>query len=716
MKRLLLSVLAAISFLVGYAGVAEAWPVYGRSEHHGYFRNIYDNWGDSVWLEGIPTSVNSATEFINYTKWRLNSGNAQQRVGASFIIQTMIGSARNNPATAAQVAEWEDRVRYAEAKGLVQWNVNVSYRLNSYYQGLGSGSNPVDDAFYEHSDTRTASAIRFRNESGAVVYQLRHECANPVGVISPVQDPPRYTITGRTTVTDTTLFPGQSVTFRHYLRNSGPSSATIGWTTRDGNTNGAITSGSNGLASGSEVNVNTQTFTVPLNAAFGTQYCRYISFAPSVNGLGSGQGAEVCATVVPDFEAVPTIVPPATTAQQGETITFTYRVQITGNTRSTNMACQVAGHNPGPGYTSLPAQDADRNPKVSPQPSLSCNQEFAVGGPYTVGSESVNVGNAAPGSRICRSFVINPRNEGGGYRSSAEICVVIAKSPYVHFMGNDVWAGGGFAAVNPSCSTSSKIQTVARTLGDGSVAGSASEYGAFALGRILTFGSANKALINPTAVAGKALTFSNVDNNNLGNYGAPQHCINDYVAKYDKATNDSAAADIDVSGQANGTVLNLSGPRTFRGDMPAGSQQVYLVEGDVTIAANMRYPANYNGIGEIPSLIIIATGNITVNRDVEQMDGLFVTRGNFFTCDVPVATTLSVNAPCEKQLTVNGAVIAGRLQLLRTFGAQGNNDSERKRPAEVFNFNSEMYLRSALSGTNANVLRTVDQRDLPPRF
>lgn len=732
-KKWLIGVPAvAAFFLLGWATAANALTIYGRtvgtwSLSYGYFLNRPGgcpfNIADDVFPGGISTSVRDADSFITTIKNFLNPAlyRRQYNTGAAFIIQTMIGTTneadRRNPPTAAQIADWEARVRYADAKGWVRWGVTFSFTLNSCYQGNDGG--PDDDMFWLTPTTRTTApggGIEFRDSNNNVVYQIQYSCGNPVGTVSPLPAAPNFTISGRTTVNDPTVYPGQSVSFEHFIRNSGPDSATVGWSSRDGNTNGTLQSGTAGVTGNNEISVNTETFTVPINTPFGTNYCRYVSFSPAVNGLGNGRGATVCAQVVADFELTPTVSPSASTAQQNDSLIFTYAVQNNGPTRSANITCKVAGQNQNPGYVELPQQDNDRNPGVTPQPGLACNQEFAIGN-TAVGTETVDVGAAAPGSRICRSLVVNPRNEGGGFRSSAEVCVTIAKSPYVHFMGNDVWAGGGFAAVAPACNAGSKIQTVAHTLRDGTVAGSATEYGAFALGKILTFGSGNRALVNPSGVTGKSLTFSNRDSNNLGYFGAAQHCINDYVANYDKATNDAGyPAAIDVGSQPNGTRLNLSGPRSFSGTLVAGSQQIYLVEGNVTITGDIKYPTTYNSLNQIPSLIIIATGTITVNRDVQQIDGLFVNRGQFFTCDVAANAILSVNPPCEKQLTINGSVITGRLQLLRTFGAEGGNEAQRKRPAEIFNFNSELYLRSALSGGNANILRTVDQKDLPPRF
>ena len=292
--------------------------------------------------------------------------------------------------------------------------------------------------------------------------------------------------------------------------------------------------------------------------------------------------------------------------------------------------------------------------------------------------------------------------------------MVIAKTPYVQFLGNDVWAGGGFQSVNAACNTSAKIMTSAHQLKDGSVAGSLGEYGAFAMGKITTFGSASKALLNGGAATGKMLTFSNVDNNNLGYYAAPQHCINDYISDYSGTAITNEPTTIDVGGRPSGT-WQVNGARTFHGTMPNGSSQVYLVNGDVTIDGDLKYSDSYGAIDQIPSLVIIATGNILVKGGVGQMDGLFVAKNNFNTCSDAPGGNLSVN-DCNKQLVVNGAVVTGQLVLMRTFGAEGGNDSDRKNPAEIFNFNAEMYLRSALTGNGGSTLRTVDQKDLPPRY
>lgn len=721
MKRVLLVIAVASAFLIGYAGSTKAWPVYGRNEFFGYFKNIFDNAGDDVWYGGIPTSVNTATEFINFTKAKLARGpNTQDGVGAAFIIQTMIGSARNNPPTAAQIADWEARVRYAESKGWIQWSQTVNYRLNSLYQGpcttptcTPGGSNPIDDTFYDEGVTKTDVAIRFTN--GAVpLYEIRYSCANPIGVASPLPPAPRYSLTGSSSVSDTTVIPGQTVTFTHKLTNSGPNNATnVFYTVFD--QSGARKATGGPFTIGVTTNtMNTNNFKVPAGSLPGTKFCQYIHFAPLNQNGGSGNSAQACITVIADFDLTPTVTPSTGSAQQNDTISFTYTVYNPGPTPSTATTCKVVGNDHAPGWTPLPQQDVDRTSDIGyTPPSTNCPRNFIEGTTTQVATETVDVGNAAPGSRICRSLVINPKNQTGGFRASAEGCVVIAKTPYVHFQGNDVWAGGGFAAVSPACNTSSKITTSAHALKDGTVAGGGVEYAAFALGKITNFGSAGQGIINPAAPLGKLLTFSNTNSANLGFYGAPQHCITDYISTYSGTPITSQPGTIDVN-QGSGT-YQINGAHTFHGTVPNGAQQVWLVNGDVTIDGDIKYLNSYNGVADMPSLVIITTGNTLVRDNVKQMDGLFVSRGTFNTCSNAPAGNLSTN-DCKDQLVVNGSVVAGSLTLMRTYGAEGGDDTDRKNPAEVFNFNAEMYLRSALNGSSASTLRTVDSKDLPPRY
>jgi hypothetical protein len=297
-------------------------------------------------------------------------------------------------------------------------------------------------------------------------------------------------------------------------------------------------------------------------------------------------------------------------------------------------------------------------------------------------------------------------------------------------MGNDIWAGGGFAAVNPTCNTSAKITTVGRTLQSGAKAGSVGEYNVFALNQIDSFGSASRVLNGTGALgdAARAMTFSNSNplSTQLGNFGATVHCINDYVAQYSSATNVGGNQSYNVATRPNGA-WHITGNLTLKGTMPAGGLQVYLVDGDVTIGdgsptPDLKYPGSYANLTSIPSLLVISKRNMYVMSTVKQMDGTFVVQGDggatgvFYTC-WPRIEPASISNTCNtNQLVVNGAVAAARLDLFRANGATGLTDAARQSPAELFNFSTEEYLRNVLGTSSSTTIKTTTVLDLPPRF
>jgi hypothetical protein len=479
-------------------------------------------------------------------------------------------------------------------------------------------------------------------------------------------------------------------------------------------TQGGLNSGA--YTNGEERLVDSDDITVPAGTPAGTKYCRRILWNPkNSQNTGdpfygtAGMGAPACATVAADYDLNPVVTPSSGTAQDGDTVTFTYTVQNNGSDSSPAATCYNTDGPGAPIGTSFTCS----SPQVfagAPNPAV------------TVGTESFTVSNQAPGTTICRILYISPASPSVPSRASQQACVTVAKTLYVRFGGNDVWAGGGFPSVNPACNTSAKIVTVGRALG-GTVptqyAGSSVEYSAFALNKITSFGSAGRVLIGSGAVGAlaRSLTFANSegDATRLGYYGAASHCMQDNSSKYGGLAPTAPASLPLVDANVSGAWL-VNGSYTFSGSrqMPPGSQKVYYINGDVTIAGNLFYPAPYNSINDIPSLLIIATGNIYVNTGVTRLDGQYVARGTFYTCypKVEPATTLT----CNSLLTVNGAVSANQLDLFRTYGADGATVSSRQAPAELFNFSPELYLVNVLNSSSQTYVQVVNTIELPPRF
>lgn len=727
MKRAALGLLIVLGFLAGYGAAAKAWPgVPDRNQWYGYFNNQLDNQGDTVIPNGIPSNVTNANAFISFMENELKNGSPRGQIGAAFIIQTMRGTSggwsRNHPPTASELADWESRVRYAESQGWIQWSANFTYSGNSYWQGnRGGGPDPNDDAFYYQSGVRIS--IIFHDQNG-VAYVIKRDCGNPLtngympGLFM------GWSGAGNTTVSAAQATPGQTVTFSHYVWDQGPTTALMYWGTFDSQTGAQLAQGGpSSYTPGNHVNVANDNFTIPANAAAGTQYCRQVGwFWDSSSNSAWGKGTPVCTTVIIPAKLKAAISASPPTVSGGDVLTFNPSISASNNASPvTGVTCSQTQTTYAPsggatGSSSIPCTDQSGSSSIT----------IGTGASVALKQNTYTVPDTMPvGSKICQTITITNPNNPAYYNNypadtTSTTCAIVAKSPYVQFLGGDVWAGGGFASVAPACNTGAKLTGVTRAhaLADGTTPGSGVAYAAFALDKISNFGSASMALVTTTGT-GDAWTFSNINPNSLGFFGAPQHCITDYSALYTSAATLAGGSTVDVAAQGSG-VWHTTGNLTIHGVMPDGSRQVYLVDGDVDIDANLTYKPTFAGVSAIPSLIIVSKHNVHVFSAVTQVDGIVevigdgVTTGLFRTCwPEPAQATTST---CPTTLTVNGAVLAGGLDLFRTAGAEGNTPTLQKQPAEVFNLGSEVYINDALNSTSTTTLTTSNVRELPPRF
>lgn len=729
MKKILLAVGAICSFLLGYGVLGEAYPaggMYGRGEYNGYFTNVHDTTGTFVLpkqytgnTNAIDPSVNNATELINFLKGSEGlGGTQQQRTGAAFIIQTMIGSARNRPPSAAQIAEWESRVRYAESQGRISWYVSYSFCINTFYQGTNGGANPNDDAFFD--DCQTDTSIVFRNASGGIAYVIKRECANPVGNVAPIPDAPTFNITGRTTITNSTNgprganpLPGDRIVFHHYVRNNGPggtSPTNIWWIAQSMPSQTAVGGAANSgtYSSGQEKNVFNHTVDIPGSALPGTQYCERVGYDPT-NGTGGsdGRGPTVCATVAYDFGLTPSVNPvvfhngaPITGefAEPGDTIQFTYAVNNGGLTQSQNTTCTYR-------QATWPGNNEAAPTTVFTPGGANCppDRVFPRGNTVTV---IENVPASAINTTICRSLTVSPATETGG-SATDQACIKVAAKPYTRVWGGDVSAGNGLANSSGVCSANTNAAIVSWNRRDvGSNAGAGTQFAAFALARITDFATA---LYDPGgAPSPNGLSFANQPTNpSVGDFGGDfgnVPCIPDYYANRPASTLTLPA---NVSAMATG-VYGANGNVTLNGAgiVNPGERIVVYVNGDVIINTNVTYAGNWD-TGNVPSFMLIARGNIYVDNDVTQLDGTYVAQSNggtggiIRTCGTtgagyaPLAMT-SLYDTCTRKLTINGSFIANQIQLLRTAGtlSQAVTDETNlaTQAAEVFNYGPATWI------------------------
>ena len=132
----------------------------------------------------------------------------------------------------------------------------------------------------------------------------------------------------------------------------------------------------------------------------------------------------------------------------------------------------------------------------------------------------------------------------------------------------------------------------------------------------------------------------------------------------------------------------------------------------------------FNTLDELPKTVIYAE-NIYIDCGVTRIDALLIAEKNVVTCNnfdndltnenVEKHINDRVNS---NQLTINGAVIAGKLIANRTYGAATGNYSMV--PAEIINFDPTLYLWGNIgtgddNTTNIN-MTTNYIRELPPRY
>lgn len=771
-KIFLIAILVVTAFSVGYGAVAEAWPVFGRNANRGYFLNNSDNDGDYVWrpyvypndnptsgcsgdgVNAIPNSINTKSEFIAFTKCKLNSTadnshvRKQDRVGAAFIIQTMRGltgseagcERTNCRPSDSEISDWEARVNNPQ---VTLTNTTRSYTINSYYQGnpIDGNSSPNDNAFYSNSGTQTA--LVFTAGTTSSTYVIRRPCANPVSTGS-LPEPQSFNMTGNTTISATEVLPGDTLTFRHYLRNVGPDSTsptTINYAVGDTVNGGSTLSGNAGTFDpGEQKVVRVHNVAVPANAVPGSQICRRIEWNPDTHNGGSGVGTPRCATVQYNYDLDPRInvrildtagndVTSGGVAEPGFTVEFTYSVNNSGLTVSETATCtyRQAAHT---GYnTSAPTTTF--TPGGANCGSRSFPRDLTQTAVETVSGSSVVLN-----TTICRSFAVEPASHDGG-SASVQSCVPVVAKPYARVYGGDVAVGSDFGD-SGSCTLNNNAAVSGwnkRGVGSNNWAGAGSSYAVYAMSVINDFASA----LSTTSGGGRApaptgLSFANTGvsinstNGLFGGYLGSAPCIPDYYSsRPSNATEIGASVNIsslDSGSYTHSGSLTLTSSNGNPMAIGVDKEVSIYVDGDLYLANSIQYDGSWS-VDQIPLVRLVVRGNIYIDSQAYRSEGLYVAQPNengdggiIYTCTSgsnpfnPLPIDQSLYQQCVRQYTSRASFVAKEVRLMRTHGSlsqanrgddipPANNDSAGNLPyAESFMYSPALWIKqpSDLSG------------------
>lgn len=347
---------------------------------------------------------------------------------------------------------------------------------------------------------------------------------------------------------------------------------------------------------------------------------------------------------------------------------------------------------------------------------------------------------AQPGDKICSYIAIDNnwsvKNDQSAdtFRASNIACVVVTKSPNLNLSGSDSYAKDGFTGSD-----------VRENIVPGTAKrGSYSQYGLLTGDKngVTSFGSAGytTAYDKYRSLACK-LSYANTGNvkddcKDL-KWLQPAGLIKPDNGKLSKpkwptSFKGQLASQVSINSlQASGDYRRKGSLTITGGSLIKGRHVRLFVEGDVTISGDISVNEAdpHNSLSDIPSLTVVAKGDIRVEHGVRVIAGTYVAGGKFESCkdaqNQKKTPALGVNGVCQNKLKVNGAIVSVNSPIFRrTFGAgnlQEDNQWKTDRissTAEWINYTPNLWLTTSngSSGNQLEGLTTTQVTNLPVRY
>lgn len=531
-----------------------------------------------------------------------------------------------------------------------------------------------------------------------------------------------WSLSATSTVSQPTANLGDTVTWNHTIRNDGPGATSSNIGTNYGHSGGFTgwSAGAldysvvgSGVASGGTVRAKTYTYTIQPGDV-GKNLCMWAQYDPTNSSGGrNGRSTEACVRVLYNFALTPEVDGIPSTAESNMTIEdILSSVTNDGGSVSKDVDWELTSVVVPSGGT-IPNQaggDSAQGPcgtYFSPSAPGTCSTiasgtdvfpSGGVGFPLKTDLPNVDhdLGNLAAGTTVCFGLSVRPYSHTNDtdWRHSPLKCLTIVKSPKVQVWGNDLRVGSGIST--GAGKASSTVDGIIFQGPDGKSYGSWGEYGVMAPGLVSGFASGSG--FAPGALSDwNELTFANVPS--YGQFATPAQLgllpnIHANIGKFEFDTTITSAS---ISG------------------WPAGENSVLVnrFNDSVTIDGDIIRPSGYSDVVDLPQMIIIAD-EIIINDNVNRVDAWLVAQGpsgTLRTCQTVAPLTA---ATCNQPLTINGPVIANKLFLSRTYGA--DNAANIGDAAETINLPTDTYMWVRNQSELAGSIQTVYSRELPPRY
>ena len=456
----------------------------------------------------------------------------------------------------------------------------------------------------------------------------------------------------------------------------------------------------------------------------GKTVCQRVSWKPaSSSSSGAAASGYACAKVPFNYTLQPQIStsPSPLLREDIKTIQVTASVNNTGGTKSDNVNWFVTRFvvAPGGNYTvggvaAAPCAQISGYMGGSCQTIKNGTAQFALGTTYVPGPGSFTdtiPNGIQPGSRICYVTSVDKGSTSSPtWRHSSISCSMIERVPFVQVLGNDLRVGSTFSGANINAGATSFVF---------SDAGSWGEYGILAPGAVSHLASESG------ANGGNGGAPSSWSKLTFANTGTPAGCVSSFgcFASASSMGKIPGVGAFVKTAQYNGAPLNYDqGAMSFKAsDIPGiisganianfSKSASITTTGDITIDQDIIYnPGSLTSSNDIPQLILIGN-NINIAGNVKRIDAWLIASDTINTCSDVVQSALRSNN-CSNQLVVNGAIMANRLLLDRTY----HDQTQPGEPSEKLNLRADSYVWASNVARQNGQWQTVYSTNLPPRY
>jgi len=308
--------------------------------------------------------------------------------------------------------------------------------------------------------------------------------------------------------------------------------------------------------------------------------------------------------------------------------------------------------------------------------------------------------------KYCIAVGVKSADSGDGFNFSnnwavsSPSCVNVGKYPNVQIWGGSVFSSGG-------------IQTSLAKY-HGKYYGSWGDFALIANSAIVNTAS-GASLISGSATSNTCtLSSITISNDNCNGNNASRHALGDA---------NITAFSVDVfkrrlynrylyDPENYHEVTEISNSTLTSGKNPFIA---YNPNGDIFISSNVEFGGSTYAKENVPQTIIYAKGNVYIADQVTHIMAWIIADGVVNTCaDVHGHTPELTHATCDLQLRIDGPVIASKVLLNRTYGANGHEGTSAV-PAEIIDLNSSAYLFSHYQASGDQPVTTHLQK-MPARY